>query len=304
VEKLLYALAGTLEQGLLYALMALGVYLTFRVLNYADLTVDGSFTTGGAIAASIIFAGGSPWLATAAAVIGGLLAGLITGLLHTAFRITPLLSGILTMTALYSINLRILGRANVPLLRADTVISRFNSWLPLDNIYGASLLGLIIVLLAVSGLYIFLKTEIGLALQATGDNEQMIRAQGVNTNHMKLLGLALSNGLVAISGALVAQNQQFADAGMGIGMIVAGLASVIIGEALFGKRTLLQHIIAVVCGSIVYRAVLALVLRLGLAPTDFKLLTALIVVIALASPQVRTWLGLTKNSRKRGSFDA
>ena len=208
------------------------------------------------------------------------------------------------MTALYSINLRILGRANVPLLRADTVISRFNSWLPLDNIYGASLLGLIIVLLAVIGLYIFLKTEIGLALQATGDNEQMIRAQGVNTNHMKLLGLALSNGLVAISGALVAQNQQFADAGMGIGMIVAGLASVIIGEALFGKRTLLQHIIAVVCGSIVYRAVLALVLRLGLAPTDFKLLTALIVVIALASPQVRTWLGLTKNSRKRGSFDA
>ncbi|MGB4511265.1 MAG: hypothetical protein WBI31_06335, partial [Thermacetogeniaceae bacterium] len=266
---MLYALAGTLEQGLLYALMALGVYLTFRVLNYADLTVDGSFTTGGAIAASIIFAGGSPWLATAAAVIGGLLAGLITGLLHTAFRITPLLSGILTMTALYSINLRILGRANVPLLRADTVISRFNSWLPIDSIYGASLLGLIIVLLAVIGLYIFLKTEIGLALQATGDNEQMIRAQGVNTNHMKLLGLALSNGLVAISGALVAQNQQFADAGMGIGMIVAGLASVIIGEALFGKRTLLQHIIAVVCGSIIYRAVLALVLRLGLAPTDF-----------------------------------
>jgi putative ABC transport system permease protein len=304
VEKLLYALAGTLEQGLLFALMALGVYLTFRVLDYADLTVDGSFTTGGAIAASIIFAGGSPWLATLAAIIGGLLAGLITGLLHTVFKITPLLSGILTMTGLYSINLRILGRANVPLLRADTVITKFNTWQPLDNIYGASLLGLFVVVLAVAGLHFFLKTEVGLALQATGDNEQMIRAQGVNTNRMKLLGLAISNGMVAFSGALVAQNQQFADAGMGIGMIVAGLASVIIGEAIFGKRTLLQHITAVVCGSIIYRAVLALVLRLGLAPTDFKLLTALIVVIALASPQVRNWLGLTKNSRKRGSLDA
>jgi putative ABC transport system permease protein len=300
VGKLLYALAGTLEQGLLFALMALGVYLTFRVLNYADLTVDGSFTTGGAIAASIIFAGGSPWLATLAAIVGGLLAGLITGLLHTVFKITPLLSGILTMTGLYSINLRILGRANVPLLRTDTVITDFNTWQPLDNIYGPSLLGLFIVVLVVAGLHFFLKTEVGLALQATGDNEQMIRAQGVNTNRMKLLGLAISNGMVAFGGALVAQNQQFADAGMGIGMIVAGLASVIIGEAIFGKRTLLQHIIAVVCGSIIYRAVLALVLRLGLAPTDFKLLTALIVVIALASPQVRNWLGLTKNSRKRG----
>jgi putative ABC transport system permease protein len=149
VGKLLYALAGTLEQGLLFALMALGVYLTFRVLNYADLTVDGSFTTGGAIAASIIFAGGSPWLATLAAIVGGLLAGLITGLLHTVFKITPLLSGILTMTGLYSINLRILGRANVPLLRTDTVITDFNTWQPLDNIYGPSLLGLFIVVLVV-----------------------------------------------------------------------------------------------------------------------------------------------------------
>lgn len=301
---MLYVLAGTLEQGLLFALMVLGVYLTFRVLDYADLTVDGSFTMGGAIAAVIIFSGGNPWLATLAAICGGLLAGTITGLLHTVFKITPLLSGILTMTGLYSVNLRILGRANVPLLRADTVITRFNSWLPTDSIYGASLLGLIIVVLAVVALYLFLKTEVGLVLQATGDNEQMIRAQGVNTNHMKLLGLALSNGMVACSGALVAQNQQFADAGMGIGMIVAGLASVIIGEAIFGKRTLLQHIIAVVCGSVVYRAVLALVLRLGLAPTDFKLLTALIVVVALASPQVKGWLRKGKNNRKGETLDA
>jgi len=301
---LFFILAGTLEQGLLFALMVLGVYLTFRVLDYADLTVDGSFTMGGAIAASIIFAGGNPWLATLAAICGGLLAGAVTGLLHTVFKITPLLSGILTMTGLYSVNLRILGRANVPLLRADTVFTRFNSWLPLDSVYGASLLGLIIVVLATAGLYLFLKTEIGLTLQATGDNEQMIRAQGVNTNYMKLLGLAISNGLVACSGALVAQNQQFADAGMGIGMIVAGLASVIIGEAIFGKRTLLQHIIAVVCGSVVYRAVLAIVLRLGLAPTDFKLLTALIVVVALASPQVKSWLERAGNNRKGVTLDA
>lgn len=304
MEKLFYILAGTLEQGLLFALMVLGVYLTFRVLDYADLTVDGSFTMGGAIAASIIFAGGNPWLATLAAICGGLLAGTVTGLLHTVFKITPLLSGILTMTGLYSVNLRILGRANVPLLRADTVLTRFNSWLPLDSVYGASLLGLIVVVMVVVGLYMFLKTEVGLVLQATGDNEQMIRAQGINTNHMKLLGLALSNGLVAFSGALVAQNQQFADAGMGIGMIVAGLASVIIGEAIFGKQTLLQHIIAVVCGSVVYRAVLAIVLRLGLAPTDFKLLTALIVVVALASPQVKDWLEQIKDNRKGVTLDA
>lgn len=304
MEKLFYILAGTLEQGLLFALMVLGVYLTFRILDYADLTVDGSFTMGGAIAASIIFAGGNPWLATLAAICGGLLAGTVTGLLHTVFKITPLLSGILTMTGLYSVNLRILGRANVPLLRADTVLTRFNSWLPLDSVYGASLLGLIVVVMVVVGLYMFLKTEVGLVLQATGDNEQMIRAQGINTNHMKLLGLALSNGLVAFSGALVAQNQQFADAGMGIGMIVAGLASVIIGEAIFGKQTLLQHIIAVVCGSVVYRAVLAIVLRLGLAPTDFKLLTALIVVVALASPQVKDWLEQIKDNRKGVTLDA
>lgn len=294
---MLYVLMGTLDQGLLFALMVLGVYLTFRVLNYADLTVDGSFTMGGAIAASIIVAGGNPWLATLLAVCGGLLAGTFTGLLHTVFKITPLLSGILTMTGLYSINLRILGRANIPLLRTDTVITRFNAWQPFDSVFGASLLGLLVVAAAVTGLYLFLKTEIGLAVQATGDNEQMIRSQGVDTNQMKLLGLALSNGLVALSGALVAQNQQFADAGMGIGMIVAGLASVIIGEALFGKRTLLRYIIAVVFGSVIYRAVLALVLRLGLAPTDFKLLTALIVVLALASPHLKNWLGREKNGQ-------
>ncbi|HHW41361.1 MAG TPA: ABC transporter permease [Syntrophomonadaceae bacterium] len=284
--------------------MVLGVYLTFRILDFADLTVDGSFTLGGAIAASIIFAGGNPWLATVVALCGGLLAGAVTGILNTTFRITPLLSGILTMTGLYSINLRVMGRANISLLRADTVITRFTSALHLDPAYGTVVLGLIVVGLVGVALYLFLKTEIGLALQATGDNEQMIRALGVNTDRMKLLGLALSNGMVSLSGALVAQNQQFADAGMGIGMIIAGLASVIIGEALIGTTTLRRTIIAVVCGSVIYRGVLALVLRLGLAPTDFKLLTALIVIVALASPQVKAWWQKGKQRQKGVSPDA
>ena len=301
---MLDALTGTLEQGLLFALMVLGVYLTFRILDFADLTVDGSFTLGGAIAASIIFAGGNPWLATVVALCGGLLAGAVTGILNTTFRITPLLSGILTMTGLYSINLRVMGRANISLLRADTVITRFTSALHLDPAYGTVVLGLIVVGLVGVALYLFLKTEIGLALQATGDNEQMIRALGVNTDRMKLLGLALSNGMVSLSGALVAQNQQFADAGMGIGMIIAGLASVIIGEALIGTTTLRRTIIAVVCGSVIYRGVLALVLRLGLAPPDFKLLTALIVIVALASPQVKAWWQKGKQRQKGVSPDA
>lgn len=301
---MLETLTGTLEQGLLFALMVLGVYLTFRILDFADLTVDGSFTLGGAIAASIIFAGGNPWVATVVALCGGLLAGAVTGILNTTFKITPLLSGILTMTGLYSINLRVMGRANISLLRADTVITRFTSALHLDPVYGTVLLGLIVVMLTGVALYLFLKTEIGLALQATGDNEQMIRALGVNTDRMKLLGLALSNGMVSLSGALVAQNQQFADAGMGIGTIIAGLASVIIGEALIGTATLRRTIIAVVCGSVIYRGVLALVLRLGLAPTDFKLLTALIVIVALASPQVKAWWQKGKPRQKGANLDA
>lgn len=285
-------------------MMVLGVYITFRVLDYADLTVDGSFTMGGAIAASFIFAGHNPLMATVVASCGGIVAGVFTGILHTSFRITPLLSGILTMTGLYSVNLRIMGRANIPLLRTETVITGFNRYFNLDPQYGTIVLAALVVLVIAAALYFFLQTELGLALRATGDNEQMIRAQGVNTDYMKILGLSFSNGLVALSGALVAQNQQFADAGMGIGMIIAGLASVIIGEALIGTRSLLRTLAAVIGGSIIYRLVLALVLRLGLAPTDLKLLTAIIVVAALASPQIRNRLFNRKNGRKGMSPDA
>jgi len=277
---------GTTEQGLMYAIMVLGVYLTFRILNYADLSVDGSFTLGAGTAASLIVGGTDPWVATGMAFIAGTLAGLFTGILHTKFKITPLLSGILTMTALYSINLRVMGRANISLLGSQTVFSDFTK-LPFMEEYGVLVLSLVSVLFLGSIIYFFLRTELGLALRATGDNELMIRSLGVNTDLMKILGLALSNGLVAFAGSFVAQNQEFADVSMGIGMIIAGLASVIIGEVLIGTSSIGRTIIAVICGGILYRVIIAVVLQLGLAPTDLKLITSIIVITALVSPSLR-----------------
>ncbi|MGB9887386.1 MAG: ABC transporter permease [Moorellales bacterium] len=283
--EILGFLASPLEQGLLYGVMALGVYLSFRALNYPDLTVDGSLTLGAAVAATWVAAGHHPWLGTALAPLAGALAGAVTGVLHTYLRISGLLAGILTMTALYSVNLRVMGRANIPLLRVDTVFDRaaglgLGSAAPL-------VLSLALVAVLVALLYWFLETELGLALRATGDNEQMIRSQGVNTDTIKILGLALSNALVALSGACVAQYQHFADIGMGIGTIIAGLASVIIGEVLFGCPNIWRALIAVVGGSFFYRLVIAVVLWLGLQPTDLKLMTAALVALALASPQIR-----------------
>jgi putative ABC transport system permease protein len=277
---------GTLEQGLMYAIMVLGVYLTFRVLDYADLTVDGSFTLGAAITATLILTGANPWLATAIAVVGGALAGVFTGILHAKFKITPLLSGILTMTALYSVNLRVMGKANISLLRARTIFSDF-AHLPHMEKYSVLILTSIAVIVWCVLLNLFLRTEIGLAVRATGDNEEMIVSQGVNTQIIKIMGLALSNGMVAFAGSFVAQNQQFADVGMGIGTIIIGLASVIIGEALIGNSSVGRAIIAVVFGGVIYRAVIAVVLQLGLAPTDLKLVTAFIVIIALISPDLK-----------------
>jgi len=278
---MLDSMQGAVELGLLYALMALGVYITFRILDFPDLTVDGSFTTGGAIAAVMISAGYSPWLATVAALGGGLIAGAMTGLLHTKGKINGLLSGILMMIALYSINLRILGRPNVSLLNAETI---FASISPIP-------LMIIIVLCAKLLLDIFLKTDLGLAVRATGDNPRMISSLGANTDYTKMIGISLSNGLVALSGAVVAQQGGFADISMGIGMIVIGLASVIIGEALFGSKTVFQATLAVLLGSIVYRIVVALALRVEwLKTSDLKIITAVIVIIALVFPSVqRAW---------------
>ena len=280
---------GTFEQGLMYAIMVLGVYLTYRILNYADLSVDGSFTLGAATAAILIFKGVNPWIATGLAFITGSLAGVFTGVLHTKFKITPLLSGILTMTALYSVNLRVMGKANISLLKTRTIFSDFAK-LPGMAEYGVIILSLLTVGIIGIVVYLFLQTEIGLALRATGDNELMIKSLGVNTDFMKVLGLGISNGLVAFAGSYVAQNQQFADASMGIGMIVAGLASVIIGEVLIGTSSIGRTILAVICGGVIYRVIIAIVLQLGLESTDLKLLTAFIVIIALVSPNVKSKL--------------
>jgi len=287
------ALNGAIEQGLLYAIMALGVYLTFRILNFPDLTVDGSFALGGALAAKLIIDGYSPFLATTVALLVGACAGVFTGVLSTKGKINGLLAGILTMIALYSINLRIMERANLPLLREET----FYTWvkeLGLPNlaisgvtlITGVALVFLLLVIVVKALLDWFLHTDFGLDLRATGDNATMIRSFGANTDTTTIIGLGLSNALVAYSGALVAQYQGFADVGMGIGMIVIGLASVIVGEVLFGNSTIVRATIAVILGSIVYRLVIAFALRAGLDPSDMKLITALIVIVALTLPNV------------------
>jgi putative tryptophan/tyrosine transport system permease protein len=274
------------ELGLIYAVMALGVYLTFRVLNFPDLTVDGSFTTGAAVAAVGIINGVPPLLATLAAFAAGMAAGWVTGILHTKGKINGLLAGILTMIALYSINLRIMGKANLPLLRQDTLLTPLRDAGLLGT--AAGILVFAIIALAIK-LVIdwFLHTDLGLSLQATGDNEQMIRSFGVSTDRTKILGLALSNGLVALCGAMIAQYQGFADIGMGIGLILAGLASVIIGQAVFGSRVIFVATLAVVLGSVLYRVVIQLALQAGLNPNDMKLISAVLVVVALVLPQLR-----------------
>ncbi|MGO1594499.1 MAG: ABC transporter permease [Ancrocorticia sp.] len=277
-----------IELGLVYAIMALGVYLTFRILDFADLTVDGSFTTGAAVAAISIVNGVNPFLATAAAFVAGLGAGVITGILNTKAHIDGLLAGILTQIGLYSINLRIMGAANVSLLREETLFSGLRSE---GMLGGASWVGSLILLpvaLVMLAIIVwFLHTDIGLAMRATGDNSEMIRSFGVSTDTQKILGLALSNGLVALSGCLVAQYQGFADVSMGIGIIVSGLASVIIGQAIFGRLTIFRAATAVVIGGVLYRVFIQLALMAGLNPNDMKLISAILVIIALVVPQMK-----------------
>lgn len=287
-----------LELGLLFAIMALGVYLTFRILDFPDLTVDGSFTTGAATAAALILLGQPPLLATLAGAVVGAAAGLITGVLHTKGKINPLLAGILTQIALYSINLRIMGRANLPLLRQDTMLSPlrdeglFGSWVSV-GVFA------LVTLAFMVALDWFLNTDLGLALQATGDNERMIRSQGVSTDATKILGLALSNALVGLCGALIAQYQGFADIGMGIGLIVAGLASVIIGQALLPSRRFIFATLAVVVGSVVYRLVIQVALGLGFDPNDMKLISAVLVILALLLPRLTVFRRMRARSRQR-----
>lgn len=283
---------GALEIGLIYGVMALGVYLTFRVLNFPDLTVDGSFTTGAATAAALITLGHNPVFATVAGGAAGLVAGAITGVLHTKGKIDGLLAGILTMIALWSINLRIMGTtkpdatstSNLPLLRAETVFTPLKN-LEIDKTWLSMLIIFVGVMIMKFIVDWFLSTNLGLAIQATGDNGPMIASFGVSTDRMKILTLALSNGLVAACGALVAQYQGFADISMGIGLILVGLASVILGQAIFGQRFIWVATFAVVFGAVLYRMIIFFALQVGLDPNDMKLITALLVIAALLLPR-------------------
>jgi len=276
-------------EGLVFGLVAMGVYLTFRVLSFPDLSVDGTFPLGGAVAAVLIVSGVNPFLATLGAFASGLGAGMITGLLNTRLRLPALLAGIIVMVALYSVNLRIMGGANVSLLREVTAFDKVAGLLGLSSgsIEVSISVAVVIAIIVFLILNWFLRTEIGLALRATGDNEQMVRALGSDTNKNVLLGCSISNGLVALAGAVVAQGQGFADVGMGIGMIVMGLASVIIGEALVRPRGVARLLLAVIVGAFMYRLFITIALRLGMAPGDLKLITAVLVVIVLAVPYIR-----------------
>ncbi len=295
-------LIGAWTIGLILSLLALGVFISFRVFDFPDITADGSITFGAAIAAVLLVRGTSPTLASVAGFCGGMLAGTATGVLHTKFKINGLLSGILVMTALYSINLHVMGKSNVPLLavnslpnEAEALGRRILRGAATFDVLGwevsardaAVLVLAVAAILAVSGaLYAFFRTDLGTAMRATGNNPQMIRALGVNVGNMIVLGLAISNGLIGLSGALLAQYQGFADVQMGIGMVVWGLASVIIGEALVGSGQLGLVITGAVIGSVLFRLLVAIALRAGLNPNDLKLITAAFVFVALILPDL------------------
>lgn len=302
---------GAVAQGLGFGAVALGVYLTFRVLDFPDLTIDGSFPMGAAVASALLLNGHDALITLPLAFLVGALAGTATGLIHTYLKINGLLASILVLTGAFTINLRIMGQSNIPLLDAETIffpyrpvfrelfIERWdNAWVRVHSNVMAIVIFLVIIVVLKLALDWFLHTELGLAVRATGDNPQMIRALGVNTERMKILGLALSNGMVGLSGALLAQYQGFADVNSGAGLIIAGLAAVIIGETLFGRKTVARATIAVILGMIVYRLSIAAALTINIPipgrdtpfrmeATDVKLATALLVLIALAIPRIQ-----------------
>lgn len=309
-------LLSSTSQGLLWSLLAIGVFLTYRILDIADLTTEGSFPLGGAVAAVILAKDPSTWpapiqsflsfhslatpiFAIIIAFIAGMLAGLVSGLLHTKLKIPALLAGIITMTGLYSINSRIMGAPNISLLGTDSIFSPAQS-LGLSRVNSTILVGLIIVILAIVLLVLFFRTEIGLATRATGDNIDMSEANGIKTDNMKIIGYMLSNGCIALSGALLVQNNNFADLNSGIGTIVIGLASIIIAEVLFKNKSLGIRLITIVIGAILYRFILACVLELRVDPADLKLFSAIILVICLSSPLIQKKLGFSKVGKRKG----
>lgn len=304
------------SQGLLWSLLAIGVFLTYRILDIADLTTEGSFPLGGAVAAVILTKDPTTWptalqsimkihplmtplIAIFIAFLAGMIAGLVSGLLHTKLKIPALLAGIITMTGLYSINSRIMGAPNIPLLGSETIFSRAQS-LGLTKINSVILIGTLIVAAVIFLLVLFFKTEIGLATRATGDNIDMSEANGIKTDNMKIIGYMLSNGCIALAGALLVQNNNFADLNSGIGTIVIGLASIIIAEVLFKSKPLPFRLITIVIGAILYRFILACVLELNVDPADLKLFSAIILVICLSSPLIQKKLGFSKRNTKKG----
>lgn len=301
-EGIFLAIQGAASQGIIWGIMTLGVYITFKVLDFPDLTVDGSFALGGAVSAILISNGMNPFITLIFAFLAGSLAGLATGILNTKLQIPGILAGILTMIALYSINIRVMGgRPNIPLLGMATSLTIIQNILSLSKVVSDLLVGFVFSFFIVLIMYWFFGTEMGCAIRATGNNEKMIRALGVDTNIMKTIGLMISNALVSLSGALVTQSQGYADVGMGTGTIVVGLASVIIGEVIFGNRfNFLYKLSSVVMGSIIYRIIIAIVLQLGLKATDLKLLTAIIVAIALSVPVLNKKATKILNPKRKG----
>lgn len=293
------AMFGAVSQGLVWATLALGVYITFRILNFADMSCEGSFALGGSVSAVLMVnVGVNPFITVIAATLAGMIAGAITGFLHTKLKIPAILSGILTMIGLYSINLRIMGQANTSLIGQTTMITIIRKLLPTPDAIGikdSTLqtwvvlgIGLVFTVAIIGLIYWYFGTEIGCCIRATGNNETMVRAQGVNTDQMKIFGLVISNGLIALSGALVTQSQGYADVKMGVGAIVIGLASIVIGEVIFLRpRNFASRLLSIMIGSVIYRMIIAIVLQLGLNTDDLKLFTAIVVAIALAIPTLK-----------------
>jgi putative ABC transport system permease protein len=290
---------GAIEIGLLYGLVAMGVLLSFRILDFPDLTVDGSFPLGAAVCAILIVSNVNPWVATFCAILAGMVAGFTTAWISVRWNILHLLASILTMTALYSINLRIMGRPNIALLGESTIFT------PLENLAFPHIMPMalfVVASIALIFMYRFLSSEKGLAMRATGANIRMAKAQGIAVNRQILFGLSLSNGFVALAGALFAQSQGFADVTMGVGTIIAGLAAVIVGEAIFNPKVIFAALVACVIGSIFYRLAIAMALNasfLGLQASDLQLVTAVIVGIAMVTPKLRSKILDFKASRSR-----
>ena len=285
LESIRYIIQDGIQLGLIWSLMTLGIFISFRVLDLADLTAEGTITLGSAITISLIESGMNPLVSTLIALVGGFLAGMITGILHTKLKIPAILAGIISMTGLYTINLRIMGKAAI-FTQADTIYSFFRNMIN-NPFFANTITTLIIIVIFFFILYWFFGTEIGMSIRATGMNQKMARAQGINTHVMIILGLAIANALIAMSGALHAQSNKFANMDIGKGTIVIGLASIIIGEVIFGKRSFKNWLISVILGSIIYQALVAIAIALGMDPNDLKLLQAILIAVILALPLIR-----------------